>query len=166
MSIGICQGIIKNSEGSWINTALESMGCAPFETIVSILPYLDTYLMDIKHMDPEKHQRFTGRSNELMLENAKRIAAAGMTDLVIRVPVIPTFNCTKKEIQDIAVFAGQLQGVRKIHLLAYHRLGQDKYEGLGRKYELEELIPPSNEEMEELAQAVRMVSDLDCQIGG
>ena len=55
-----------------INTAMESMGCAPFEVIESILPYLDQYLMDIKHTNPGKHKEFTGRSNELMLENADR----------------------------------------------------------------------------------------------
>lgn len=149
-----------------INTALESMGCALFKNIQQILPYLDTYLMDIKHMDGEKHKRFTGRSNELMLENAKKIANTRQTKLVIRVPVIPTFNCTKKEIQDIAVFADQLPGVKKIHLLPYHRLGQDKYDGLGRKYEMEGIIPPTNEQMMELKEAVMMVSSLDCQIGG
>lgn len=158
--------LFRAAKESGINTALESMGCAPYKTIEEILPYLDTYLMDIKHMDGEKHRQFTGRSNELMVENAKKIAVSGMTKLVIRVPVIPTFNCAKKEIQDIAVFADSLPGVDKIHLLPYHRLGQDKYDGLGRTYELEELIPPTNEKMEELREAVRMVSGLDCQIGG
>ena len=44
---------------------MESMGCAPYSTIEEILPYLDQYLLDIKHMNPEKHKEFTGRSNEL-----------------------------------------------------------------------------------------------------
>lgn len=158
--------LLRAAKERGINTALESMGCAPFSVIEEILPYLDTYLLDIKHMDGEKHREFTGRSNELMLENAEKIAVTGKTNLVIRVPVIPGFNCTKKEIQDIAVFADRLAGVKKIHLLPYHRLGQDKYEGLGRKYELEGLLPPENGQMEELREAVRMVSDLECQIGG
>lgn len=68
---------------------MESMGCAPYSTIEEILPYLDQYLLDIKHMNPEKHKEFTGRSNELMLENAKKIADSHMTELSIRVPVIP-----------------------------------------------------------------------------
>ena len=158
--------LLRAAKENGINTAMESMGCANFKVIEEILPYLDTYLMDIKHMDGEKHKAFTGRSNELMLENAKKIAITGKTNLVIRVPVIPTFNCSVKEIQDIAVFADQLQGVKKIHLLPYHRLGQDKYDGLGRTYELDALTPPSNERMLELKQAVQMVSHLDCQIGG
>lgn len=55
-----------------INTAMESMGCAKWEIIEDILPYLDTYLLDIKHMNAEKHRAYTGKSNVLMLENAKK----------------------------------------------------------------------------------------------
>lgn len=149
-----------------IGTAMESMGCAPYEVIESILPFLDTYLMDIKHTNPAKHKQFTGKSNELMLENARKIAASGMTNLVIRVPVIPTFNDTPEEIAAIAQFADKLPGVERIHLLPYHRLGQDKYEGLGREYRLKEIRPPENEHMAMLKRAVENVSRLTCQIGG
>ena len=62
-----------------INTAMESMGCAGWEVIQGILPWLDHYLMDIKHMDSAKHKQFTGKGNELMLENAGKIAASGQT---------------------------------------------------------------------------------------
>ena len=64
--------------------------------------------MDIKHTNPEKHKAFTGRSNERMLENARKTALSGMTRLVIRVPVIPGFNDTVEEIQGIARFAATL----------------------------------------------------------
>ena len=131
-----------------------------------ILPYLDTYLMDIKHTNTEKHKKFTGRSNELMMENARKVALSGKTNLVIRVPVIPMFNDTVEEIQGIARFADTLPGVNKIHLLPYHRLGQDKYEGLGRAYPMGDIEPPSKEHMETLKKAVHAVSGLDCQIGG
>lgn len=77
------------------------MACAKWETIETILPYLDTYLMDIKHTNPAKHKEFTGRSNELMMENARKVALSGKTRLVIRVPVIPTFNDTVEEIQGL-----------------------------------------------------------------
>lgn len=158
--------LLRAAKESGINTAMESMGCASYETIEKILPYLDTYLMDIKHTNPAKHKEFTGRSNELMLENAKKIAESGMTNLVIRVPVIPGFNDRVDEIESIAKFADGLKGVKKIHLLPYHRLGQDKYEGLGREYLMKDILPPTNEYMETLRQAVLRVSDLDCQIGG
>ena len=149
-----------------ISTALESTACAKFEVIESILPYLDQYLMDIKHMDAGKHKEFTGRSNELMLENARRIAASGQTELSIRVPVIPTFNDTPDEIREIARFADKLPGVERIYLLPYHRLGQDKYEGLGRQYQMKDILPPTNEHMEMLKKVVTQNSRLICQIGG
>lgn len=160
------RGLLKGASDMGISTALESMGCAKYEVIESILPYLDTYLLDIKHMNGEKHREFTGKSNELMLENAKKIAASGQTELVIRVPVIPTFNDSPEEIRDIARFAGSLPGVKRIHLLPYHRLGQDKYDGLGRTYGMDGILPPTNGHMQMLKNIVTENTDLDCQIGG
>ena len=158
--------LLRAAKERGINTAVESMACAPWEKIEQVLPYLDVYLMDIKHMDQEKHKEFTGRANGLMLENARRVALYGKTRLVIRVPVIPTFNDSVEEIQAIARFAASLPGVNKIHLLPYHRLGQDKYEGLGRPYLMEGILPPTAEHMQMLKNAVHAVCSLDCQIGG
>ena len=64
-------------------------------------------------MNPEKHKEFTGRSNELMLENAKKIADSHMTELSIRVPVIPGFNendAVKKE----TFYATLNEGLNKV----------------------------------------------------
>lgn len=160
------RALLKGASEIGLTTALESMGCAKYEVIDSILPYLDTYLLDIKHMNGAKHKEFTGRSNELMLENARRIAASGQTELVIRVPVIPTFNDTSEEIRDIARFADSLPGVARIHLLPYHRLGQDKYDGLNRPYLMDGILPPKGEHMQMLKEIVLKNTDLDCQIGG
>lgn len=160
------KALLRVAKARGIGTAMESMGCAPYAVIEEILPDLDTYLMDIKHINPEKHKKFTGKSNELMLENARKIAAFGQTELIIRVPVIPTFNDTPEEIAAIAGFADKLPGVGQIHLLPYHRLGQDKYEGLGRAYALKDLLPPENEHMAMLKKVVEQVSGLTCHIGG
>ena len=158
--------LLKAAKSRGISTALESMACAKSEVIESILPYLDQYLMDIKHMNPKKHKEFTGRSNELMLENARKVAQSRQTRLSIRVPVIPTFNDTPEEIRDIACFADKLGGVERIHLLPYHRLGQDKYEGLGREYLMKEILPPDPQHMEMLKRVVEQNTRLICQIGG
>ncbi len=156
--------ILKACKESGINTALESTGCADFEKIKLLLPNLDLYLMDIKHTNPEKHKKFTGRSNELILENARKIANEAKK-LIIRVPVIPTFNCSAEEIADIASFAKTLNGVEELHLLPYHRLGADKYTALGREYEMKhlELIPESH--IEKLKSVVES-KGLKCVIGG
>lgn len=148
-----------------INTAMESTGFTDFKIIEEkYLPYLDYYLMDIKHTDSKKHEKFTGRPNELILENAKKIAEKA-NSLTIRVPVIPTFNDTEDEILSIAKFAESLPNVKEIHLLPYHKFGMDKYKGLGRDYELKDLVPPTAEKMQSLLK-VAQTTRLQCKIGG
>lgn len=158
--------LLRAAKEAGITTAMESMGCADYSVIEEILPYLDQYLLDIKHMDPKKHQEFTGRSNELMLENARKIAASGMTELSIRIPVIPGFNDTPEEIGAIAAFTKTLGNVKRMHLLPYHRLGQDKYEGLNRPYLMGNAEPPANETMQLLLKVAKAISGIECQIGG
>lgn len=158
--------LLRESKKRGLNTAMESMGCAPFETIEKILPYLDTYLLDIKHTNPVKHEAFTGKRNDLMLENARKIAESGATRLVIRVPVVPTFNDSLEEISAIAAFADKLPGVDTIHLLPYHNFGQGKYEGLSREYPMGDTKPPTDEHMAMLKKTVENVSRLNCHIGG
>lgn len=158
--------LLRAAQESGINTAMESMGCADYQVIEEILPWLDQYLLDIKHMNSAKHKEFTGRGNELMLENARKIAASGQTELSIRIPVIPGFNDTKEEIRDIARYAKEIGNVKRIHLLPYHRLGQDKYAGLGREYLMGDVEPPENQKMEVLLQTAKEASQMECQIGG
>lgn len=148
-----------------INTAIESTAFADFEMIEEkILPHLDLFLMDIKHMNPNKHKLFIGQSNEKVLANARKIAQSGQK-LIIRVPVVPTFNDTEEEILEIARFARTLKGVEQLHLLPYHRLGQDKYAGLDRDYMLAGIEPPTNEQMQQLLEVAK-TTGLHVQIGG
>ncbi|MCI8834053.1 MAG: glycyl-radical enzyme activating protein [Ruminococcus sp.] len=160
------EALLRAAKERGINTAMESMGCAKWEVIERILPWLDQYLLDIKHMNPAKHKEYTGRSNELMLENARKIAASGKTELSIRIPVIPGFNDTPEEIRAIAAYTRELQNVRRLHLLPYHRLGQDKYAGLGREYLMGDVEPPTNTRMQELLDVAVQTSKVECQIGG
>lgn len=147
-----------------LNTAIETTAGADIKVVEQILPVVDYVLLDIKHMNPQKHKEFIGADNIRILENAKRIAANG-SNLSIRVPVIPGFNDTAEEIKEIADFACTLTGVKKLHLLPYHRLGRDKYTGLGREYLLDGVLPPPNSDMDQLLQVVR-ATGLDGRIGG
>ena len=156
--------LLRSAKESAINTAVETTGFAKWETIEKLLPYIDTVLMDIKHTDAIKHKEFTTQSNQLILENAKKIAE-NAKKLIIRVPVIPTFNDTESEIASIAKFASSLKGVDEINLLPYHSFGRDKYEGLGRQYMMGDLPSPTDQHMQKL-KAVAEAYGLKCQIGG
>ncbi|MCR5108953.1 MAG: glycyl-radical enzyme activating protein [Lachnospiraceae bacterium] len=149
-----------------VNTAMESMGYAKYETIEKIMPYLDTYLMDIKHMDPMKHKEWCGKENTLMVENARRIAESGQVHLIIRVPVVPGFNDTKEELLAIARYADSLPGVDEIDILPYHNFAEDKYKGLGRDYPMGDAKRPSMEQMEGFRDMISQNTGLYCQIGG
>jgi len=156
--------LLQAAKENGINTAIESTAFAPFEDIQLALPHLDNFLMDIKHMNRDKHKAYIGHPNDLVLENARRIAPLAKR-LVVRVPVIPGFNDTPEEIRAIAQFASTLPGVEEIHLLPYHRLGQDKYRWLDREYTLTDILPPENTHMEGLLE-VALSSGLRAQIGG
>ena len=157
--------LLRECKAAGLNTAIESAASLPFEKIELLLPYLDTYLMDIKHMDSQKHKEYTGKGNATILENARRVAESGACELIIRTPVVPTFNDTPEELLAISRFASSLKGVREHHLLPYHRLGSDKYKGLGRVYSMAEILPPAPEKMEYL-KSVCEASGLKIQIGG
>lgn len=156
--------LLRAAQESGLNTAIESTACAPIETIRCLLPYLDHYLMDIKHIDREKHKLFTTQYNDLILQNAA-ILAKEAKHLVIRVPVIPGFNDTVEEISAIAKFTANILPKGEIHLLPYHRLGSDKYKGLGRSYSLEGVLPPTESLMQQLKSTAESYG-LTCEIGG
>lgn len=147
-----------------VNTAIETTGFADEAVIRRFLPHLDTVLMDIKHMNSDKHREFTTKPNERILQSA-RLIAENARRLVIRVPVIPGFNDTEEEVGAIAAFAASLPNVNEIHLLPYHRMGKDKYDGLGRPYPMGDVAPPTAQRMQQL-EAVAKRYGLITQIGG
>ena len=159
------KALLEEARERGINTAVETTACLPFDEMIKpLLPYIDHVLMDIKHTNSLKHEEFTGLRNELILQNARKIAEGG-AHLVIRVPTIPGFNDTEEEIRDIARFAASLPSVNEIHLLPYHRLGYDKYKGLDREYGMGDVKPPSNEKMEMLRKVAEQ-EGLKAIIGG
>lgn len=158
------KALLHECKESGLTTAIETTGFADYSVIKEILPYVDTVLMDIKHMDSDKHKEFTTQPNEKILENARKISFEAK-NLIIRVPVIPGFNDTEEEIREIAGFAKSLKGVKRLHLLPYHNYGMDKYEGLGREYTMRDIKPPDKAHMERLLDLVNEAG-LDGQIGG
>lgn len=157
-------GLLKAAHDYGFNTAIESTACVSLDVVRQILPHLDHYLLDIKHINSAKHKEFTGKDNTLILENA-RVIAKEAKHLIIRVPVIPTFNDTPEEIAQIAAFASEILPNGELHLLPYHRLGSDKYKALGREYTLEHITPPTEEKMQQLKTEAEKYG-LNVKIGG
>ena len=136
-----------------IHTALDTSGYARWNALEEILKYVGLVLYDIKQIDPAKHAEYTGVSNELILENARKISKKGIP-MLLRVPVIPGYNDGEDSIRHIMEFACTLESVAKVDLLPFHRLGEAKYRKLGRNYALEGTQPPDDAHMQELKRLV------------
>lgn len=156
------KALLRLAKENGISTAVETTAYADWETIKELLPYIDTVLVDIKHTDREKHREYTGVYNDLILENIKKMCSVHK-NVTVRVPTVPSVNANEKDIESIARFAAEA-GAKELHLLPYHRLGQDKYDGLKREYALKEITPPEDKEMEKLRAAAQKY--ITCVIGG
>jgi pyruvate formate lyase activating enzyme len=133
-----------------IHTALDTTGFTPYENIEAVLPYTDLFLYDLKHMDSRQHKTVVGVPNEIILENARKIAQAG-GKLQIRIPVIPRFNDSEENIRATGVFCKSLgEAVTVIQLLPYHNLGVMKYRRIDDDRVLLEATPPSDDKMQGL----------------
>jgi pyruvate formate lyase activating enzyme len=140
--------LLKRCKAEDIHTAVDTTGFAKWEVIEPILPYTDLFLLDIKGVDPEKHKQITGVPNELILENARKIAKAG-GKFQIRIPVIPLYNDSVKAFDEMGSFIKELgDAVEVVQLLPYHNLGVVKWERLQKNAPVLEATPPSDELMQ------------------
>lgn len=115
-----------------IGTAVETCGNVPWENFERILPWMDLFLYDIKHTDSRKHREYTGAGCEQIMENCRRLCAAGK-QVIIRVPVVPEFNFDRKTLESIVRFAERMK-VQEVDFLPYHRYAANKYLYLGMDY--------------------------------
>ncbi len=142
--------LLQGCRARGIHTALDTCGEAAWETLERVRPWVDLFLYDLKLMDPGRHARFTGVTNERILENLRRLAAAGHA-IWLRVPVIPGVNDDRENLQALGHFAALLPGIQQVTLLPYHHAAAGKYERLGAAYPLPQVAPPGEQAMGEIA---------------
>lgn len=140
-----CLALLKTAREYGIHTAIETTGQAAWVDLEKLLPYLDLVLYDVKEVDDERHQRFIGGSNRLILDNLKRLAGTDK-QVIIRRPIVPGYNDDPESIHALGQFVQQLGTVRQVDLLPYHRMGQNKYAHLEREYALGDTPTMNNEE--------------------
>lgn len=136
-----------------IGTVLDTCGFAETGEIRRISQFTDLFLYDLKLMDPEKHRRFTGVRNDLILQNLKMLAEGGSA-VIVRVPIIPGVNDDRDNIEAISSFLSHLE-FRRIDLLPYQKIGTAKYHRLQLSYRMEGVVPPTVEHMETIASRLR-----------
>ena len=123
--------LLKAAKKADIHTAVETSGFAPWEQIRALLPLVDLWLWDVKAA-PEKHEKLTGVPAEPILENLKKLDAAGAS-IILRCPLVPGVNDEETALHHIAALANELGHVQQIDLEPYHPLGEGKSGNLGRE---------------------------------
>lgn len=152
---------ILNKNG--VSIDIDTCGDVPYERFQAVLPYVDTFLYDMKAFSSEVHRKYTGRPNERILDNLKKLTEAG-AKINIRIPVVPGVN-DGEEMKKTVDFAKKYLKPVRINLLPYHKVGTDKGERIG-KAGRETFTPPPGEEMEELAELWRENGFQNVVIGG
>jgi len=147
-----------------LHTAMETSGFQEWGVLERTLTDLDLLLYDLKAMDPEKHLRFTGASNDRILENLRCAVSRGVAT-IIRVPVISGLNDDDENFQTMGRFLAGIGPIQRVDLLPYHRFGEATYGRLGREYTLPTIPLVSDETLEELSGILRG-HGLKVQIGG
>jgi pyruvate formate lyase activating enzyme len=144
-----------------IHTAIDTSGepftrsGAFFETFTRFIRCADLFLLDIKHIDDEQHQRLTGKSNAATLDMARFLSESGKT-LWIRHVLVPGFTDDPASLTRLRQFIDGLATVEKIELLPYHRLGVHKWRTLGRAYPLADTPEPSADDIRRARDILRI----------
>ena len=137
-----------------ISTTLDTCGYASWEIMEKIKDKVDLFLYDLKMIDDKKHQKYTGVSVSPILSNLKRLDNEGK-NIIIRFPIITGITETEENIQQFTEWIAQLDSIKEINLLPFHKIGYSKYEKLNRENKLLNLNLPSPERLDKLMDTFR-----------
>lgn len=145
--------LFKKCKQIGIHTAIETNLHSNSDLIVSVAEYTDLFMIDIKLWDTELHKKWTGLSNELILENIRILNGLGKS-IIIRTPVISGVNDEIGELSAIAKFVSGLENLVSYELLPYHSLGSGKYIALGMEDKMPKFDLLSKQSFEQLQNKV------------
>jgi pyruvate formate lyase activating enzyme len=120
-------GLLSAFKKEGLHTVQETNGLLSWDKLEHLTKLVDIFYFDLKGIDPVLHKEQTGVSNDLILTNAKWLI--GKFNVVFRLPLIPTLNTTPELIKRLDDFLSEINAT-EIHLLPYHRLGEEKLESI------------------------------------
>jgi pyruvate formate lyase activating enzyme len=128
-------GILEQCYENNIHTAVETAGYVPWAVLEAVLPYTDLIIFDVKHWEEKAHRRATGKSNRRILRNLERLSRSSQ-EILVRVPLIPSFNTDAETLTEIAKLLADLN-LKRASFLPFHKFGRSKYYRLSREYTYE-----------------------------
>lgn len=139
-----------------LSTAVETCGCVPFAAYELVAPYCDLMFFDLKCMDSDIHERYTGVGNEQILDNLRCLSQRfPELPLRVRTPLIPGVNDAWEQLMDAVAFLRQIPTLQDYELLPYHNLGEGKYRQLDRPYPMAGVHPPDKATVKRLNDELR-----------
>ncbi|CAM4308781.1 pyruvate formate-lyase-activating protein [Saccharibacillus endophyticus] len=148
--------VFREVKARWgLHTTLDSNGFNNADKLQYLMDVTDLVLLDIKHIDNDKHKVLTGVSNEQTLRTAKWLSDHGKK-MWIRHVFVPGIHDDENNLRDLGKFIGTLNGVEKFEILPYHQMGIYKWKELGREYPLEGVDSPTDEQVQ---RAYRLIEE-------
>lgn len=133
------EALVRKAKEKSLHVTVDTSGMTLWENIESVLDYVDLYLYDLKMIDSEKHKKYIGSNNKIILENLKRLdkeldKREGSINL--RLIMLKGINDSEEDIDLILDFISDLNNISQINLLEYHTMGREKYSRLDLEYEM------------------------------
>jgi pyruvate formate lyase activating enzyme len=141
--------LFRKAKEAGIHTALDTSGLlfnrANTTKIDKLLEYTSLVMLDIKHIDDEKHKELTMHSNSTILDFARYLSEKNIPTWIRHV-VVPNITYDKTYLTRLGEFLATLRNIKALDVLPYHDMAIPKYESLGLKYPLEGVSPLTREE--------------------
>ena len=115
------------------------------DKIEKLMDVTDLVMLDIKHIDPKKHEELTAHSNEQILAFARYLDKKGIP-IWIRHVIVPGITLYKEYLERLGEFMATLSNVKALDVLPYHSMGKVKYESLGMDYPLKDTREATKQE--------------------
>lgn len=137
-----------------INTALDSNGRLLNDEVKALLAETDYLLLDVKHINDDWHKQLTGVSNESVLQVAAYREETGKT-MWLRYVLVPGWSDQPEYLHQLGQHFAQYKSIQKLEIQPYHRLGVHKWEVLNMPYQLNDVQPPTQQQLNEVATIFR-----------
>jgi len=154
--------LFKKAKKEGIHTCIDTSGItydrenAEYtEKLDRLLALTDLVMLDLKHIDSDKHKILTGYTNENILSFARYIDSKGVATWIRHV-VVPGYTDNEDDLFRLGEFIGTLKNAKALDVLPYHTMGVSKYAELGIKYRLEGLAALSKTEAAAAKQKILM----------
>ncbi len=141
--------MLQASKRQGLHTTVDTSGQTSWTILESIFPLVDLFLYDVKHMDTQKHSKYTSVPNRKILANLSKLAAE-KARIIVRLPLIPGVNDDPENLRQTATFLAALPGLQGVELMPYHEIGVAKYRGLGMRYKMNDTLPMNRDQINKI----------------